>query len=104
MRRIYCLDDRELARTQQKLAKEKINPEDLTIARFKGLGEMSAADSYTNWKRKVTVHATACSLPNRWLPSCNIWESPERTFHYFPESFVTSRCKRVISQPTKKVN
>ena len=41
MRRIYCLDDRELARTQQKLAKEKINPEDLTIARFKGLGEMS---------------------------------------------------------------
>ena len=31
-------------------------------------------------------------------------QSPERTFHYFPESFVTSRCKRVISQPTKKVN
>ncbi len=62
MRRIYCLDDRELARTQQKLAKEKINPEDLTIARFKGLGEMSAAEL----GETALNPDTRCLLPISW--------------------------------------
>ncbi|MCG5030501.1 type IIA DNA topoisomerase subunit B [Mesosutterella sp. OilRF-GAM-744-9] len=61
-RRIYCLDDRELARTQQKLAKEKIAPEDLTIARFKGLGEMSASEL----GETALNPDTRCLLPISW--------------------------------------
>jgi len=41
-RRIYCLDDAELEATLEKLADEGVRPGSWTIARFKGLGEMSA--------------------------------------------------------------
>lgn len=42
-RKLYCLDDRELQRTLVALRKEGIDEEKLTISRFKGLGEMKAA-------------------------------------------------------------
>ncbi len=41
-RRIYCLDDNELQGTLAKLADEGVRQGSWTIARFKGLGEMSA--------------------------------------------------------------
>lgn len=37
---IYCLDDKELARTLAKLKKDGLSEEKLVISRFKGLGEM----------------------------------------------------------------
>ena len=37
---IYCLDDKELARTLAKLKKDGLSEEKLGISRFKGLGEM----------------------------------------------------------------
>lgn len=37
---IYCLDDKELARTLAKLKKDGLSEEKLIISRFKGLGEM----------------------------------------------------------------
>ena len=37
---IYCLDDKELARTLAKLKKDGLPEENLVISRFKGLGEM----------------------------------------------------------------
>ena len=37
---IYCLDDKELARTLAKLKKDGLPEEKLVISRFKGLGEM----------------------------------------------------------------
>ena len=61
-RRIYCLDDRELARTRQKLAKERVKPEDLTVARFKGLGEMSASEL----GETALNPDTRCLLPISW--------------------------------------
>lgn len=39
-RKIYCLDDRELQKTLDKLSKEGYSREQTTISRFKGLGEM----------------------------------------------------------------
>lgn len=42
-RKLYCLDDRELQRTLASLRKEGIDEEKVTISRFKGLGEMKAA-------------------------------------------------------------
>jgi topoisomerase-4 subunit B len=41
-RRIYCLDDDELEATLEKLADEGVRDGSWSIARFKGLGEMSA--------------------------------------------------------------
>ena len=41
-RRLYCLDEHELDTTQEKLADEGVREGSWTIARFKGLGEMSA--------------------------------------------------------------
>ena len=41
-RKIYCLDDRELSRTQDQLKKGRRKPEQLRISRFKGLGEMKS--------------------------------------------------------------
>ena len=41
-RRLYCLDDHELDTTLEKLADEGVRQGSWTIARFKGLGEMSA--------------------------------------------------------------
>ena len=41
-RKIYCLDERELARTMESLRKEGFRDEQLSISRFKGLGEMKA--------------------------------------------------------------
>jgi topoisomerase IV subunit B len=41
-RRIYCLDDAELDATLEKLADEGVREGSWSIARFKGLGEMSA--------------------------------------------------------------
>lgn len=41
-RKLYCLDQAELDATQEKLRSEKIKPEQCSISRFKGLGEMSA--------------------------------------------------------------
>jgi topoisomerase-4 subunit B len=41
-RRLYCLDDGELDTTLAKLADEGVREGSWTIARFKGLGEMSA--------------------------------------------------------------
>jgi topoisomerase-4 subunit B len=41
-RRLYCLDDDELDTTLEKLADEGVRQGSWTIARFKGLGEMSA--------------------------------------------------------------
>jgi len=41
-RRLYCLDDSELDTTLAKLADEGVREGSWTIARFKGLGEMSA--------------------------------------------------------------
>ena len=41
-RKIYCLDERELARTMESLKKEGFTEEQLSISRFKGLGEMKA--------------------------------------------------------------
>jgi topoisomerase-4 subunit B len=41
-RRIYCLDDDELNATLEKLADEGVRDGSWSIARFKGLGEMSA--------------------------------------------------------------
>ncbi len=41
-RSIYCLDERELARTIEQLKKDKISEEKISISRFKGLGEMKA--------------------------------------------------------------
>lgn len=38
---IYCLDEKELASARQKLAKEKISLDKISVSRFKGLGEMS---------------------------------------------------------------
>jgi topoisomerase-4 subunit B len=40
-RRLYCLDDAELDATVEKLADEGVRPGSWSIARFKGLGEMS---------------------------------------------------------------
>ena len=37
---IYCLDDKELARTLAKIKKDGLSEEKLVISRFKGLGEM----------------------------------------------------------------
>jgi len=42
MRRLYCLDDDELDTTLAKLVDEGVREGSWTIARFKGLGEMSA--------------------------------------------------------------
>jgi len=42
-RRLYCLDDEELDTTLAKLADDGVREGSWTIARFKGLGEMSAA-------------------------------------------------------------
>ncbi len=41
-RRVYCLDDAELDATQEKLVDEGVRDGSWSIARFKGLGEMSA--------------------------------------------------------------
>jgi topoisomerase-4 subunit B len=41
-RRLYCLDDAELDTTLEKLADEGVREGSWSIARFKGLGEMSA--------------------------------------------------------------
>ena len=41
-RRLYCLDDAELDATVEKLTDEGVRPGSWNIARFKGLGEMSA--------------------------------------------------------------
>jgi topoisomerase-4 subunit B len=41
-RRLYCLDDAELDTTVEKLADEGVREASWSIARFKGLGEMSA--------------------------------------------------------------
>ncbi len=41
-RKLYCLDDRELQRTLESLRKEGYADEQLSISRFKGLGEMKA--------------------------------------------------------------
>ncbi|HEU0204951.1 MAG TPA: DNA topoisomerase IV subunit B [Burkholderiaceae bacterium] len=41
-RRLYCLDDAELEAMQEKLADEGVRAGSWSIARFKGLGEMSA--------------------------------------------------------------
>ena len=41
-RRLYCLDDAELNVTLEKLVDEKVKEGSWSIARFKGLGEMSA--------------------------------------------------------------
>ncbi|MGH6611556.1 MAG: DNA topoisomerase IV subunit B [Burkholderiaceae bacterium] len=41
-RRLYCLDDAELNVTLEKLVDEKVREGSWSIARFKGLGEMSA--------------------------------------------------------------
>ncbi len=61
-RRIYCLDERELERTRQKLIKEKIDPELLSVARFKGLGEMNADEL-----GETALHPdTRCLLPISW--------------------------------------
>ena len=40
-RTIYCLDERELASERKKLEKEKVNMANVSVSRFKGLGEMS---------------------------------------------------------------
>lgn len=40
-RTIYCLDDKELAGARQKLVKDGLAEDRLTVSRFKGLGEMS---------------------------------------------------------------
>jgi topoisomerase-4 subunit B len=40
-RRLYCLDEAELDTTLEKLIDEKVKEGSWTIARFKGLGEMS---------------------------------------------------------------
>ena len=40
VKNIYCLDDKELARTLAKLKKDGLPEEKLVISRFKGLGEM----------------------------------------------------------------
>ncbi len=37
---IYCLDDKELARTMAKLKKDGFAEDKLVVSRFKGLGEM----------------------------------------------------------------
>ncbi len=41
-RKLYCLDDRELTRTLESLRKEGFTDEQISISRFKGLGEMDA--------------------------------------------------------------
>ena len=41
-RKLYCLDERELQRTLESLRKEGYADEQLSISRFKGLGEMKA--------------------------------------------------------------
>ncbi len=41
-RKIYCLDQAELDSALDKLRKEKVREDSLSISRFKGLGEMSA--------------------------------------------------------------
>ena len=41
-RKLYCLDDRELQRTLEQLRKEGFTDEQISISRFKGLGEMEA--------------------------------------------------------------
>ncbi|HAW45608.1 MAG TPA: DNA topoisomerase IV subunit B, partial [Sutterella sp.] len=38
---VYCLDEKELAGIRQKLAKDQIAEDKITVSRFKGLGEMS---------------------------------------------------------------
>jgi topoisomerase IV subunit B len=40
-RRLYCLDDAELDATVDKLVDEGVKPDSWSVARFKGLGEMS---------------------------------------------------------------
>jgi len=40
-RTIYCLDERELASERRKLEMEKVNMANVSVSRFKGLGEMS---------------------------------------------------------------
>ncbi|MBI5330395.1 MAG: type IIA DNA topoisomerase subunit B [Betaproteobacteria bacterium] len=40
-RRLYCLDDGELAAARDRLTREGIRPEAIEVGRFKGLGEMN---------------------------------------------------------------
>ncbi len=43
-RRIYCLDEAELNKTLDRLAKEKVPEEKIEVSRFKGLGEMNSEE------------------------------------------------------------
>ncbi len=43
-RRFYCLDEEELQKTMEKLAKEKIPEDKIEVSRFKGLGEMNSEE------------------------------------------------------------
>ena len=61
-RRIYCLDEAELSGLRQKLAKEHYAPEDLVVSRFKGLGEMSAAEL----GETALNPDTRCLMPVGW--------------------------------------
>jgi len=42
LRKLYCLDEEELRRTEDKLRKEGVREGSWSISRFKGLGEMNA--------------------------------------------------------------
>ena len=42
LRKIYCLDARELQHTEEKLRKDGMREGSWTVSRFKGLGEMTA--------------------------------------------------------------
>jgi topoisomerase-4 subunit B len=68
-RRLYCLDDAELDTTLEKLADEGVREGSWSIARFKGLGEMSAEQLWETTLSPDTRRLLPVSLGDEALQS-----------------------------------